>query len=198
MSKEYEILEETPAYRGFFNLTRYRLRHTLYGGGWTQPITRELFHRGQCVAVLPYDPVTDRLVLIEQFRIGAVGTQQPPWLIETVAGAVEAGETAEEVARRESLEEAGCELGQLIRIGEFFTSPGGTSEKVTLFCGIVAGDLQEGLFGLHEEHEDIRAIVLGFDEAWAWLSSGVIDSVVPALALQWLMLNKEQIQNERD
>ena len=194
MSKAYEVMEESPVYRGFFNLSQYRLRHTLFGGGWSDPLIRELFHRGRCVAVIPYDPVTDQVLLIEQFRIGAVGDKPVPWLVEIVAGAVESGEAPEEVARREAMEEAGCVLEELIVIGEFYTTPGGCSEKVSVFCGLVQGELREGIFGLVEEDEDIRVLVVALDEALAWLQSGIIDSAIPALALQWLALNRERLQ----
>ena len=194
MSKAYEVMEESPVYRGFFNLSQYRLRHTLFGGGWSDPLIRELFHRGRCVAVIPYDPVTDQVLLIEQFRIGAVGDKPVPWLVEIVAGAVESGEAPEEVARREAMEEAGCVLDELIVIGEFYTTPGGCSEKVSVFCGLVQGELREGIFGLVEEDEDIRVLVVALDEALAWLKSGIIDSAIPALALQWLALNRERLQ----
>lgn len=194
MSKAYEVMEESPVYRGFFNLSQYRLRHTLFGGGWSDPLIRELFHRGRCVAVIPYDPVTDQVLLIEQFRIGAVGDKPVPWLVEIVAGAVESGEAPEEVARREAMEEAGCVLDELIVIGEFYTTPGGCSEKVSVFCGLVQGELREGIFGLVEEDEDIRVLVVALDEALAWLQSGIIDSAIPALALQWLALNRGRLQ----
>jgi len=194
MSNAYEVIDESPVYRGFFNLSRYRLRHTLFGGGWSDPLIRELFHRGRCVAVIPYDPVTDQVLLIEQFRIGAVGDKPVPWLVEIVAGAVEPGEAPEEVARREAMEEAGCALGELIAIGEFYTTPGGCSEKVSVFCGLVQSELREGIFGLIEEDEDIRVLVVALDEALAWLQSGIIDSAIPALALQWLALNRARLQ----
>jgi ADP-ribose pyrophosphatase len=194
IGKEFEIIEETPIYRGFFGLSRLRVRHTLFRGGWSEALERELFHRGRCAAVVPYDPKADRVVLIEQFRVGALGVKDDPWLLEIVAGAVEEGETPEEVAYRETLEEAGCEIRELIRIGEFFPTPGGCSEKITLFCGLVDSEGVGGIHGLAEEHEDIRAGVVDFDTAMAWVSEGLIDSAIPALGLQWLALNRERLR----
>lgn len=190
-----EILEKTPIYRGFFNLTRFTLRHTLFQGGWSEPLERELFHRGECVAVLPYDPISDEVLLIEQFRIGAEGIKPTPWMLEIIAGAVEPGETHEAVARREALEEAGCDLADLIRVGEFFTTPGGCSERVSVFVGIPSRPLEAGTFGLVEEGEDIRGLVLSFFEAMALLADGQIDSAIPALALQWLALNRSRLRD---
>lgn len=192
--KEFEIIAETPLYRGFFNLSRVRLRHTLFGGGWSEPLDRELFHRGRCVGVVLYDPEADRVVLIEQFRIGAVRVKDDPWLLEIVAGAVEDGESHEDVARREALEEAGCEIRELIRVGEFFTTPGACAERLTLFCGLVDSSGVGGVYGLAEEQEDIRASVVDFAEAMAWIEEGLIDSAIPVVGLQWLALNRERLR----
>jgi len=194
--KSFEVVEETPVYQGFFNMFRLKLRHTLFRGGWSGELTRELFHRGTCVAVIPYDPVNDTVVLIEQFRVGALKYKSDPWLLEIVAGAVEEGESPQDVAHREAREEAGCALKELVRIGEFFTTPGGSSEKITLFCGIVDTDGLGGNHGLEEEDEDIRVEVVGFDQAWAYWENGTIDSAIPIVALQWLAMNRERLRLE--
>ena len=194
--KSFEVVEETAVYQGFFNMFRLRLRHTLFQGGWSGELTRELFHRGTCVAVIPYDPVNDTVVLVEQFRVGALKYKADPWLLEIVAGAVEEGESPPEVARREALEEAGCKIEHLIRVSEFFTTPGGSSEKITLFCGIVDSAGLGGFHGLEEEGEDIRVEVVGFDEAWGMLENGALDSAIPIIALQWLAMNRERLRLE--
>jgi ADP-ribose pyrophosphatase len=190
MTHDVEILDRSERYEGFFHLSTFRLRHTLYAGGWSQEITRELFHRGGCVAVLPYDPIRDEVLLIEQFRIGALGQKEPPWLTEIVAGGIEAGESPEDVAFREAGEEAGLSLKALHRIGSFFTSPGGTGERVTLFIGLVDGPLEAGFYGLPEESEDIRSFALALDEAEKAVASGVVDSMIPAYAIQWLVYHR--------
>ncbi|MFZ4700644.1 MAG: NUDIX domain-containing protein [Candidatus Methylumidiphilus sp.] len=194
--KSFEVSEEIPVYEGFFKMTRIRMRHTLFRGGWSRDLIRELFHRGACVAVLPYDPVNDSIVLIEQFRIGAMYFKADPWLLEIVAGAVEEGESPDQVAHREALEEAGCEIKHLLKISEFFTSPGAFGEKITLFCGIVDSSLVGGVYGLVDEDEDIRVQVVGFDEAWGMLENGSIDSAIPMIALQWLAMNRERLRAE--
>jgi ADP-ribose pyrophosphatase len=103
MKKQFEILDKEIVYPGFFRMEKYRLKHTLFAGGWSPEISRELFVRGSCVAVLLYDPHADKVVLIEQFRAGAILQPDRAWLVEIVAGAIEEGETAEEVAYRESI-----------------------------------------------------------------------------------------------
>lgn len=192
--QSFTVLEETRLYEGFFSLTRYRLRHSLYRGGWSEVIEREVLHRGRCAAVIPYDPQTDHVVLIEQFRIGAMKAGEHPWILEIVAGAVEDGETAEDVAHRESSEEAGCSIQELIPIYRFFSSPGGFAEKLSLFCGIVDARELGGHFGLVEEQEDILVRVVDFAEAMRLLGEGRIASAIPIIGLQWLALNREALR----
>lgn len=194
--KLFEVIKEVPVYQGFFNMFRLKLRHTLYQGGWSSELSRDLFHRGTCVAVIPYDPINDTVVLIEQFRVGALKFKADPWLLEIVAGAVEEGESPPEVARREALEEAGCEIKQLIRLYEFFTTPGGSSEKITLFCGIVDTAKLGGFHGLDEEDEDIRVEVVPFEKAKSLMENGIIDSAIPIVAIQWLVMNRERLRQE--
>lgn len=191
----YEILAEEIPYLGFFRLIKFRLRHTLFRGGWSKALTRELFCRGDCVAVVPYDPITDQVVLIEQFRVGTLRhPEDAKWMLEIVAGAIEAGETPEEVARRELLEEAGLSPMELMPITQFYTSPGGSSEKISLFYARVDATQAGGIFGLDAEDEDIRVHVLSFQEAFAKVASGEINSGIPILGLQWLALNRERLR----
>jgi ADP-ribose pyrophosphatase len=193
MKKAFEIISRETGYAGFFRLEKYRLRHTLFAGGWSGEIERELFGRGKCVAVLLYDPERDEVVLIEQFRIGAIGCPERAWLVEIVAGAIEDGETAEEVAHREAEEEAGCEIGELLRVMHFYTTPGGYAEMITLFCGRVDASQVGGVHGLDHEGEDILVRAVPFSEAYGMIESGEIESAIPILALQWLALNRGQL-----
>lgn len=190
-----EILDKTVCYDGFFRIERYRLRHRLFSGGWSRELTRELFERGHAAAVLPYDPVLDTVVLVEQFRIGALEAPGNPWLLEIVAGVIDhPDETPEDVARREAVEEANCHIQDIVHICDYFVSPGGTSERISLFCGKVDAAGAGGLHGLAEEAEDIRVVVVPFAEALAQLRAGNINSAAPIIALQWLQLNHEQLR----
>ncbi len=191
----YDTLEETTAYQGFFKLIKFKLRHTLFRGGWSKILTRELFCRGDCVAVVPYDPLTDKVVLIEQFRVGALPhAEDRKWMLEIVAGAIEEGETAEEVACRELLEEAGLKPLELSLVTEFYTSPGGSSEKISLFYARVNAAQAGSIFGLDAEDEDIKVHVLNFGEAFAKVECGAINSAIPILGLQWLALNRDRLR----
>ncbi|GIX48203.1 MAG: ADP-ribose pyrophosphatase [Candidatus Tectimicrobiota bacterium] len=191
-----EILEHTVCYQGFFRIERYRLRHRLFGGGWSRELVREVFERGHAAAVLPYDPHLDRVVLVEQFRIGALHAPGGPWVLEIVAGVIDPGETPEEVVRREAEEEAGCQVQELVPICEYLVSPGGTSERLTLFCGRVDASRAGGIHGRAEEGEDIRVVVMPAEEAFARLRAGEIRAAAPIIALQWLMLNREALRRQ--
>jgi ADP-ribose pyrophosphatase len=192
MKKQFEIISREVLYEGFFSMEKIRLKHTLYEGGWTQDLTRELFHRGECVAVLLYDPDTDEVVLIEQFRMGAIENPERAWLLEIVAGAIEPGETAEAVALREAAEEANCQVKQLTKINKFYTTPGGSAESITLFCGIVDATNIGGVHGLKNEDEDIQVSTVKFEQAYQMIETGEIESAIPIIAIQWLALNKEK------
>ena len=196
MSKEFEILDKEILYNGFFRMEKYRLKHTLYAGGWSAEICRELFVRGSAVAVLLYDPQTDQVVLIEQFRAGAIIQPDRTWLVEIVAGGIEEGETAIEVAYRESMEEAGCDIQELIVINEFYTTPGGCSERITLFCGKIDSSQVGGIHGLDHEDEDILVRAVDFKDAYLMLENNEIESAIPIIALQWLALNKDKLQKQ--
>ena len=196
MSKKFKIINKEILYSGFFRMEKYCLQHTLYAGGWSAAINRELFVRGSCVAVLLYDPERDKVVLIEQFRAGAILQPDRAWLVEIVAGAIEEGETAIEVAYRESIEEAGCEIQELIVINEFYTTPGGASERITLFCGKIDSTKVGGIHGMDHEDEDIWVRSVDFDEAYRMIESNEIESAIPIIAIQWLALNKEKIRQK--
>ena len=191
---QFEILEVTTGYAGFFRLIRYRLRHRLFSGAWSPVLTRELFERGHAAALLPYDAILDRVILIEQFRIGALEAAGGPWLLEIVAGIIEPGETPEDVVRREAVEETGCPVQDVVPICEYHVSPGGTSERISLFCGRVDASQAGGIHGVADEAEDIRVVVMSADEAIARLQAGAIVSAAPIIALQWLSLNREQLR----
>lgn len=191
-----EVVEQRVCYQGFFRMEHYRLRHRLYDGGMSPVLSRELFERGHAVAVLPYDPLLDRIVLLEQFRIGALAAPGGPWLLEIVAGIIEEGETTADVARREMQEEAGCPLLALEPICDYLVSPGGTSERINLYCGRVDAAGVGGIHGLASEGEDIRVSTVSFEEAMALLHEGRINSASPIIALQWLQLNRERLRRD--
>ena len=191
---DVKIVETTELYRGHVDLTLYRLKHKLFAGGWSGEFTRELMHRGHAVGILPYDPKRDAVVLVEQFRIGAHVGGRPSWQVEMVCGVIDADETPEQVARREAVEESGCEIEDIKPICEVIASPGLLTETVALFCGLVDADKAGGVHGLDGENEDIRAFTLPRREALAWTDDGRIMHAPTIVALQWLELNHERVK----
>ena len=184
--EDVEVLGREVVHDGCFRLDRYRLRHRQFTGGFGPALEREILERGRVAAVLPVDPVRDRVVLIEQFRPGAWAAGRNPWLLECVAGIIESGETPEEMARREAHEEAGCIVTDLVPVASFLTSPGASTETVRLFCGRVDSEGAGGLHGLAEEGEDIRVEVMAVEDAVALLDEGGIVNAKTIIALQWL------------
>jgi ADP-ribose pyrophosphatase len=193
--QDVEITEKRNVYRGYGRVDVYRLRHRLFGGGWTPVFQRELLDRGHAAAVLPYDAAADAVVLIEQFRLGAQTAGLPPWQLECVAGIIDAGETAQAVAVRESEEEAGCTLSDVVPICRFLASPGITNETVELFCARADSAGRNGaIHGLPEEHEDIRVVVMTLSEALALIERRELMNVPALIALQWLALRKDELR----
>ena len=157
-------------------------------------MVREIFERGHAAAVLPYNPQTDELVLIEQFRPGAMIENRSPWLLETIAGMIDHNQTGEQTARREALEEAGLELGKLWPMLSYFSSPGGSTERVQLFLGQLTGPVVPGIYGLEQEHEDIKVQLLPRVDAMHLLAEGKIDNAATVIALQWLTLHLTEVR----
>ena len=191
MNYSWKLNKRSTLFEKYFQLDEYHLSHELFQGGYSSIFTREIFERGSVVALLPYDPTCRKVVLIEQFRAGAIHEPESPWLIECVAGIVEEGEVEDQVAIRESHEEAGCEIDHLHRIYRYYVSPGGTTEQCTLYCGIVDSSGIGGFHGLADENEDIRVEVVDTETAFDWLAEGKIKSSATIIALQWLQLNED-------
>ncbi len=191
---DVEIVEREACFRGFYQLDRLHLRHRLFAGGMGKVISRELFVRHDAVCVLPYDPQRDCVVLIEQFRVGALDKSLNPWLIELVAGLIDKDEQPEQVARREAVEEAGLELAELWPLTQYYPSPGGSDERVHLYVGRCDSRGAGGVHGLEEEGEDIRVLVWSLDEALAAVENGRIDNAASIIALQWLALNRAKLR----
>lgn len=189
--KDIEIIDELELYNGFTSLKEFHLKHRLFSGGWSATIRRELVLRGAAAGLLPYDPDRDEVVLIEQFRIGAMEDQNGPWILELIAGILEEGEDIKGLARREAEEEAGLQVAELHDICEYFVSPGASNEKITLFCCKVDSSKAGGIHGLQEEGEDIRVKVLAFEDAMDGIRSGLINNAASIIALQWLAMNKD-------
>lgn len=166
---DVEIIARETLYSGFFSMELYRFRHRLFNGEMSGEIKREIFERGHAAVLLPYDPVRDEVVLVEQVRIAAYDTSDTPWLLEMVAGMIEEGESVEDVARREALEEAGLAIGRTKPVLSYLASPGGTTERSSIMVGEVDAKTAEGIHGLADENEDIRVHVVSREQAYQWV-----------------------------
>jgi ADP-ribose pyrophosphatase len=196
MDYDYQILDSETLADSFLRLKRYRLRHSLFAGGLSNELVRERVEGYRAAALLPYDPVRDEVVLIEQFRIGALEDRGGAWILEVAGGILEGDQDQdpELVARRETMEEAGCEVTALEFICEFMVSPGTTTERIHLYCGRVDASKAAGIHGVHEEGEDIRVQVLTADDAIAELYTGRINSTAIIIAMQWLALHRDELR----
>ncbi|SIO27902.1 ADP-ribose diphosphatase [Salinivibrio sp. ES.052] len=189
------VIEDiSPRYQGFFSIQRYQFRHRLFEGGWSGTVVRELFERGHAVAVLPYDPVRDEVVMLEQVRVGAMAAGATPWQLEIVAGMIDSEESPEQVAHREAREEAGLLLHQMERVTRYLSSSGGCSEQLDVFVAIVDASEAEGVHGLESENEDILVHRLSRPQAYQKVVNGEIENAASIIALQWLELNAVRLR----
>ena len=191
-----EIAARPTGYDGFFRLRHFDLRHRRFDGSMSDWFQRETFVAFDAALVLPYDPVNDLVLLIEQLRFGPIWRSDPvPWVLEPIAGLVDAGETPADTARREAVEEAGLELGDLQPMMRGYPSPGYSSEFFHCFLGLCDLTAQRhDNDGLSDEHEDIRTHVIPFDRAMALLDSGEINALPLGAMLLWLARHRDHLR----
>ena len=194
MNYQYSVQKCEKLYDGFLGLNRYEVQHELFAGGTSPVIVRERIEGYRAASVLLYDPLLDAVVMIEQFRIGAIEDTEGAWLLEIIGGLIEGDEAPEAVARREAREEAGCDVAELVPICDFWVSPGFSTERIHLFCGRVDASSAGGIHGLDHEGEDIRVEVMPADEVVAELYGGRVNSTSAIVAVQWLMMNRESLK----
>lgn len=193
---DVNILETQILYQGFYTLKRYTLKHRLFKGGWSEPFIRELLLRHRVAAALPYDPLLDQVVLIEIFRIGALEDPETPWELELVAGLMTQSQPINKLIQSEMQEEAGLIAQELLPICDYWASPGGTNERIALYCAKVDAKNAGGIHGLAEEHEDILVHIFNSAEAFAAVRSGRIKNAATIIALQWLELNLDKVKSK--
>ena len=188
--RQWSLTSRKTVYEGFYQIDSINFRHDLHAGGSTGDIQRELFVRGNVVGVVAYDPATDSVALLEQFRIGAMHQSPDPWLMEIVAGMIDTDETPEQVAIREAREEAGLELDKLSLVSHYLASPGASTEEVFIYYAEADLSSIGGHHGLAEEDEDIRVVIVPADQAFVMMDKRVIKNALSIIGLQWLKLHR--------
>lgn len=172
------------AYDGFFKLKRHSIQYPKFDRMLSPIHQREVLVRQPSVGALIYDPKNKTVLMTEQFRVGAMESGDHPWVFELPAGIIEKNESATVAIQRELQEETGYQIRQLHFIGEFFLSPGGTSEKSSLYFA-EANLTHSGVYGAHGENEDIKTHIIDLTQALLWIGSKTI-SASAAIALLWL------------
>jgi len=175
-----------------------RYRNRLYSGAWSGERVYDVVRRGGAVAIVLYDPGRDEVVLVEQFRLPPLIAGFSPWIVEIVAGLIDKeGESEEQVARREALEEAGVEvIGELVPIQLYLPTPGNSDETVMLFCGRVDASKAAGVHGVPEEGEDIRVVVRTVGELEAMVDAGRIETGHTLIAFYWLLRHRDELRRK--
>jgi nudix-type nucleoside diphosphatase (YffH/AdpP family) len=195
---DVEIGNLAVPFAGFFSVEVMQLRFRRFDGSMSPVLTREVLVSGDAVTVLPWDPVRDRVLIVEQMRTAPLARGEAhPWQLEAVAGRIDAEETPEQAARREALEEAGLVLGPLEKAAEYYPTTSPLSEYI--YSYIAPCDLPDGAsgtFGLAEEAEDIRGHLVDFAELVARMDAGELTNAPIIVSLQWLIRHHDRLQAE--
>ncbi|BFM10022.1 NUDIX domain-containing protein [Simiduia litorea] len=192
---DVEVAQTKVGYKGFFRLERLKLRHKLFRGGWSHWFHRELFVRGEAVAAILYDPTSDQIGFIEQFRVGALKEPYGPWCLEVVAGISEPGESPAQVIVREIEEEAGVHDVELLPICQYLSSPGGSDERLHLYCAVCDLTGAGGVFGLADENEDIRLHLAPAAAVFTAMYTSRFNNAATLICLQWLQINHARLRS---
>ena len=189
MKSKFKIIDKKNLYDGFFKMNEVTLKYRKYDGNWSNNIKRELFGGAQVAAVLPYDPMSKEIILIQQFRPGTISKDIDHYLDEIVAGIIDEGESPEIAAKRECLEETGCEVKRLIPIQGYFPAPGSSESFYHLFLGEVKSFKGSKIQGLENENEDIFVKCFKINEVRKKMEDGKILNGLTLIALQWFFLH---------
>ena len=193
---DVRVNHQETVYQGFYQVQKLKLQHRLFKGGWSSELQRELVVRLPAVAVLMYDAQRDEVVLIEQFRVGAMGHEDGPWQLEMVAGMIDTQETSEQVAVRECEEESGAMITEsdLEVVCKYLVTPGGSNESLDIYCASVDSSQLGGVHGLPTEGEDIQVQVIERQMLWQMLEQGRLTNAATIIATQWLQIHYLRLQ----
>ena len=188
MKPKYKIINKKNLYTGFFNLNKYQFIHQKHDGNWTNEVEREIFSGAHVSTLLPYDPIKKEIILIKQFRAGVISRYDDDYLYEIVAGIIDDNEKPEETAKRECLEETGCEVNKIKTIQSYFPATGSSESYYHLFLGEVNSFKGKRIMGLKSENEDILVKAFKVDHVRKMLKNKQIINGLTLIALQWFFL----------
>lgn len=194
---DVEVVRTAPPFGNFFRFQQCEVRHRQFDGALSDVLQREVFAGSDAVIVLPYDPKRDRILLVEQVRMGPIIRQDPnPWMLEPIAGMVDARETPEQTARRESMEEAGLTALDLHHLTSFYPSPGSSTDYFHAYLGLCdLPDDHATSGGLDSEAEDLRLHLISYDQALALVASGEINTGPLVMVLSMLGAQRNALRN---
>lgn len=196
MQGRVDILERTRVHTNFFGMDEITMRHETFDGGMSEPLNRSVFVTSDASIVLPYDPVRDRVLLVEQIRLGPIGRYDPVvWQMEPIAGLVDPGESPEDAAHREAREEAGLTFDALEPVAECYPSPGGNTDFFHIYVGLCdLPDTATGIGGAEDEGENIRSHVMAFDALMALAEDRRTANAPLTLATYWLAHHRARLR----
>ncbi|MGB0902899.1 NUDIX domain-containing protein [Halocynthiibacter sp.] len=195
---DVELIRHSRPYDNFFAMDEVQLRHKRFDGSISDEMERAALISVDAMLLLPYDPKRDRVLLVEQFRVGPfLRGDDNPWMLEPIAGRIDAGETAEDAAHREAMEEAEITLQELLPVSGHYPSPGTSCEYYHCFLGIAdLPDGVEGVGGVADENEDIRSQLFSFDELMALLDSGEAQVGPLVTTALWLARHRDRLREK--
>lgn len=193
---DIRVQDRREPYAHFFAVEEYDLSFRRFDGTWSAPVNRAAFVSGDAATVLPYDPVRDRVLVVEQFRTGPFARGDAnPWLVEAIAGRVDPFETPQDCARREAVEEAGVTLHDLIEVARYYPSPGAKTEFLYSYVALCdLPDTGPRLGGMADEAEDIRAHVISFDRLMDLIRAPEGGNGPLILTAMWLAAHRDRLR----
>ena len=188
MKPKYKIINKINLHSGFYKMNKYEIMYQKHDGTWTDNLEREIFGGANVSALLPYDPIKDEIILLQQFRTGVISRYDDELLYEIVAGMIDENETPEESAKRECIEETGCIVKKIIPIQNYFPAPGSSESFYHVFLGEIDSIDGKKIMGLKSENEDILVQSFKVKDVREMLINKVITNGVTLIALQWFFL----------
>lgn len=192
-----DVLVHNRRYANYFALDEYVLQHSRFDGQLTPPLKRAVFLSPDATLVLPYDPLRDRVLMVEQMRMGPLGRgDRSRWQLEPIAGRLDAGETPQEAAHREAYEEAHLTFDKLLPVAQTYCSPGTSTEFYYIFLGLTdLPDTAAGLGGLEDEDEDIRSHLVDFHDFMRMCDAQEFCNAPLVLIANWLARHRDAIRS---